>query len=107
MTFNERQLVVDTISTFAAPSIFPKDFKHDPGMERYQHNCQVTSHSYAQVSIETELSVSSKSNSLYVRNTYTFKFSKGLSDALSGICPHKETNKWLRQFFIETGLNYS
>lgn len=107
MTFNERQLVVNTISSSSEPSIFPKDFKHDSAIKRYFHECQVTNHLYAQLSIETRLSLSSKSNSLYVRNTYTFEFSKGLSDALSGICPHKETSKWLRQFFTETGLNYS
>lgn len=111
VTFNERRLVVNTISSFTQ-DILPEDFKHTPSLG-VSHNCQVTSHLDVQVAIKTDILMveciqgDPKSKSLHVYNTYSFEFSEGLPGALSGICPHKETNKWLRQFFIETGLDYS
>lgn len=40
-------------------------------------------------------------NSLHVRNTYTFDFPGGLQGGETG------NNKWLKQFFIDAGLDYS
>lgn len=95
-----------------AQGILPEDFEHDPSLGVFLHDCEVISYLDAQVAIKTVLMTRSvkgdpKSKSLYVGNAYDFEFPKGLPGALSGICPHKETKKWLRQFFIETGLNYS
>lgn len=77
------------------------------GIERPSYNCQVTSHLDTQVTIETVLLPGSAELNPLVLNNYTFEFSKGLHGALSGICPRKQTNKWLKQFFTETGLDYS
>ncbi|OQD62446.1 hypothetical protein PENPOL_c012G03791 [Penicillium polonicum] len=109
ITFNERHLLANAAMYCSVGGIFPEDFK-PKGMARFSHNCHVTSHLDAQVTIETllipETTVKNPSG-LIVRNIYTFEFSNGLPGALSGICPRKQTNKWLKRFFTETGLDYS
>ncbi|KAJ5528613.1 hypothetical protein N7527_002006 [Penicillium freii] len=110
ITFNERRRFLMNgmyyCSVCPVRGICPEHFK-DGGMGELSHNCQVTGHLDAQVTIKTILVPSSAELNPWVLNTYTFEFSNGLPGALSGICPRKQTNKWLKQFFIETGLDYS
>jgi hypothetical protein len=106
IAFSERQLLLDILcGSEDSRTLFPEDFIRD-SWTKLSHYCKVTSHPYAQVAITTELYKDDHA-SIQVRNTYTFDFTEGLASVLSGICPHKETNRWIKQFFIEAGLDYS
>ena len=107
IAFNERQLLLDILSSLEdSKTLFPEDFIHDSQWMKLSHYCKVTSHPYAQAAIKMEF-YKDDYESIQVRNTYTFDFPEGLAGVLSGICPHKETNRWIKQFFIEAGLDYS
>ncbi|KAJ6140135.1 hypothetical protein N7471_006621 [Penicillium samsonianum] len=113
IAFNERQLVEAMVSSMEAREpLFPEDFTRNSYAMRISHECKV-GHFYAEVGIVTKLymekaiKVDGQPTSLHVHNTYTFEFSEEFSGVSGGICPHKETNKWLRQFFIDAGLDYS
>lgn len=114
IAFKDREPLSATISCNDHERLCRLGFLYPSYAFSVWHRCEVTSHPYAKVAIETRLYKestrglsSSESRSLHVRNTYTFDFSKGLSGVKSGICPHERINKWLRQFFIEAGLDYS
>ncbi|CAI7638784.1 unnamed protein product [Penicillium glandicola] len=116
IAFKERELMVAMIRPIRARvSMFHEDFPYELSAERtmhpdkIMHRCKVTSHVYAQVSIETTLYIKQRAlgEALHVQNSYTFDFSEGFPGVTGGICPHKQTTKWLKQFFVDAGLDYS
>lgn len=74
------------------------------------HQCSITDHPYGSVDIETGIWISVE-QCLVVENRYTFCINRSSRTSPSGvnypsICPHKDTKKWLQQFFLDAGLSF-
>jgi hypothetical protein len=116
ITPNDRQLVASCLADREVASrVFEMGlYRREWDDEDITHECNVETYPGVEVEIETApylgrpvRRLSEKIVSFYVQNTYHFKFEGELSAALGAICPEKEPNKWLKQFFKEAGVKYS
>lgn len=116
ITFNERQLLMASIANASNDSrnqFFDGRFFEEIFYDsKLFHRCKI-SHPQAKVAIDTHLLVSSPrfrwtdKKTLRVLNCYTFTFSQDVPVAQSLGCPHKDPNKWLKEYFISAGSDYS